>query len=109
MIWVDWVIENFDCSFVAKDPRIGPQEIDWKYYVGDGLPDWDGRYDERYNFGENVGGVYESRDDEKVSFHLNCSIEMIEKNEEKIKRKGLRPSLRKLWTNDDCSFKMKDQ
>lgn len=87
MIQIKQVKKNFDPNFVEDDPSIISQDKNWKWYVGDGLLEWDGRFDGMYNFDEDGGGVYGCSDDEEYPFHLDCFIEKTERMTRRLKRK----------------------
>lgn len=40
--------------------------MEWKWYVGKGLWEWDGRFKEENNDDEGCGGIYNHNDDEEV-------------------------------------------
>lgn len=99
-VWIDWIKKNIDPNFVDDEPKIGPQIIDWRQDAGDGLPEWNGRFDELNNSDEDVVGIYCLSDDEEVTSNIDCYIEKTERNEEKVRKKrGLRQNIRRLWAD----------
>lgn len=53
--------------------------MNWKWNTGDGLPEWDDKFDELSNSYEDGGSIYGYSDDEEVKFHIDCYIEETEK------------------------------
>lgn len=45
-MWVEYM-KKMDPMFKDNgDPTKGPQPMNWKWYVGEGLEEWDGQFDE---------------------------------------------------------------
>lgn len=51
-----------DLNF-KENPYEGPQDINWKYYLGVGVPEWNGSFDESAAK-EGMNGVYQENEAE---------------------------------------------
>lgn len=79
-----------DANFVDdSDLAQGPQPVEWKWNewnVGEGLEEWDGRFNEENNSEEGFGGIYGHNDNEEVS-SLNVSIDTTVENGVLVKKR----------------------